>query len=162
MKTLLGVATTFTLTVLIEPVLAQAPMQLQWEHHDRPPFRSDGINYTFNGSWQTTGSAQPVDDLNSGKDWSYALTKIYAPPTTPGGPLGAHIAYAAVGYVGWANWSGPSNGCNNPTAPANDFEFPYYLGNSSHAPGKRRMGIAYYDLDGALLWYKAYYDEVLH
>ncbi len=160
----LVVAAALSHAALYQPVVAQqAPMALEWERNDRPDFRSDGLNYAHNGTaWTTTPTPLPVDDFGSGKDWFYALTKIYAPPTTPGGPLGAHIAYVAVGYVGWANWSGLQNGCNAATPPAADFEFPYHMGTGANAPGKLRMGMAYYDLDGTLIWYKAYYSDVLN
>lgn len=82
--------------VIYEPASAQtAPMAVDWEHHDRPAFRPGGINYKYvDGVWVVDTDAPPAADARgSGKDWSYSLAKVYEPPTTPGGPLGAHIGY---------------------------------------------------------------------
>lgn len=140
-------------------------MLLDWERHHFPAFRSAGQEYeraSVGSSWVPSSTVvTAVDDDHSGADWHFSLANFYEPPITEGGPLGQQVGYVAAGYVGWSNWSGPTNGCFDETPPPPDNGFPIRLGTPSSGMGALRMGVALYDLNGVVVWYRAYYDGLL-
>lgn len=132
------------------------PFGLEWDRWDAPDFRSSGIVYEWNGTAlvgdeEASITAVPSDN---GHDWWNDLTMIRD-------EFGEPVGYAAVGYVGWSNWGAPQQGCFAQQGP-NAGSLPVHLVKDDIQRGRIRSAIGMYDLDGELLWIRAYHVGAFH
>ncbi len=136
------------LLVVVNTVAQSESPALAWKRHDIPPvivnnpLVSPSLGYCL-----TPGGPNTYD--GSGEDWWYDIVNIYE--------SGEHVGYMACGFATWLNLdfneTNVTGGCSDFTSTGISCDRPVIDGQRiSSKPGT----IARYDLNGNMVWCKAY------